>query len=296
MDIEKLKNSLEGITAKARVIMPDDAEKMLGDGILNRRTCPANLEYIKNEIELGDWIINGESIVFNTAGQCIDGKHRLLSCIETGKPITAVVVEGISQEAMITIDTGEKRNLGDMIRISGGSYCSRSAALTKLIHYAKKGTANSEAGRGRMPISKGFEVYSENLEEIELIGINYLFKQGFLKIPPSSVSYMAWILRRDDENNAFDYLQKICTGFDIDEGGIENQVRTWLFNESQRLVKPAGYRSKVMDFIIRGYLNKYKGASLEPVFMDVKTVSVIYKKYINNGVFEVSPGRLFGES
>ncbi len=71
--------------------------------------------------ERGEWQTNGDSIRFDSDGILRDGQHRLKMVIQTGIPIEAVVVRGIDPNAFITIDTGKKRNLADVLAIQGES-------------------------------------------------------------------------------------------------------------------------------------------------------------------------------
>ncbi len=71
--------------------------------------------------ERGEWQTNGDSIRFDSDGILRDGQHRLKMVIQTGVPIEVVVVRGIDPNAFITIDTGKKRNLADVLAIQGES-------------------------------------------------------------------------------------------------------------------------------------------------------------------------------
>lgn len=67
----------------------------------------------------GEWQINGDSIRFDSNGILRDGQHRLKMVVQTGTPIEVVVVRGINPDAFITMDTGKKRSLADVLSIQG---------------------------------------------------------------------------------------------------------------------------------------------------------------------------------
>lgn len=67
----------------------------------------------------GEWQINGDSIRFDSNGILRDGQHRLKMVIQTGIPIEVVVTRGIDPDAFITMDTGKKRSLADVLSIQG---------------------------------------------------------------------------------------------------------------------------------------------------------------------------------
>jgi hypothetical protein len=66
-----------------------------------------------------EWQVNGDSIRFDTDGRLRDGQHRLQMVAQTGIPIEVVVVRGIDPGSFVTIDTGKKRSLADVLAIRG---------------------------------------------------------------------------------------------------------------------------------------------------------------------------------
>lgn len=67
----------------------------------------------------GEWQTNGDSIRFDSNGILRDGQHRLKMVVQTGIPIEVVVIRAIEPEAFITMDTGKKRSLADVLSIQG---------------------------------------------------------------------------------------------------------------------------------------------------------------------------------
>jgi len=67
----------------------------------------------------GEWRTNGDSIRFDSNGILRDGQHRLKMVIQTGIPIEVIVVRSIDPDAFITMDTGKKRGLADVLSIQG---------------------------------------------------------------------------------------------------------------------------------------------------------------------------------
>ncbi len=68
----------------------------------------------------GTWMVNGDSIKFDTNDHLIDGQHRLEGVVLSGVPIWTYVVYGLPPESFVTIDIGgTPRNLGDVVKTSG---------------------------------------------------------------------------------------------------------------------------------------------------------------------------------
>jgi hypothetical protein len=66
-----------------------------------------------------EWQVNGDSIRFDSDGRLRDGQHRLQMVAQTGIAIDVVVVRGIEPGSFVTIDTGKKRSLSDVLAIRG---------------------------------------------------------------------------------------------------------------------------------------------------------------------------------
>jgi hypothetical protein len=95
----------------------------------------------------GKWKFNGAPIRFNTNGQLIDGRHRLtgyLAALQVNPnlpPFLCLVVYGIKEDAMMTIDTGRLRTVRDHLNIQGNiSTHVLSAVLRKLAYFAYEQT------------------------------------------------------------------------------------------------------------------------------------------------------------
>lgn len=98
-------------------VTPEIAREWLDTMVANRNVSATNLNAMMRAMEEGRWHTDGSPIKFNTKGHLIDGQHRLRSVINTGKAQTFLVIWGVPDEAMTTLDTGKVRNRGDILKI-----------------------------------------------------------------------------------------------------------------------------------------------------------------------------------
>lgn len=70
-------------------------------------------------MKTGRWVLNGETICFDSNGVLRDGHHRLLAIIESGVTIEVLVVRGVDPAAWYTYDQGKSRSGGDIFQIAG---------------------------------------------------------------------------------------------------------------------------------------------------------------------------------
>ena len=130
---ENIERMYPDVRVSIERITPETAEKMLATNVKNRNIKSAPLETVKEAITNDEWSLNGESIIFDKFGKLSDGQHRLMSCLKTGKPIDAVVVRGVDEEAQDTIDTGTRRQLSDYVKIDGYKNNTVVAAIGKML-------------------------------------------------------------------------------------------------------------------------------------------------------------------
>jgi hypothetical protein len=113
------------------------------------RNRPASEQTVARYVaamERGEWLVNGESIKFDTYGKLIDGQHRLTAVVRSEVPIESLVVRGLNGDAFETLDTGKNRKLPDLLALHGFVDVNNLAALTRLLYsYRYFGTVRSPA-------------------------------------------------------------------------------------------------------------------------------------------------------
>ena len=115
--VKKQNNSK--VTYLMETVTPEDAQQILKGNTNNRTVKKSLVKYFKNQIERGIWQFNGDAIRIAANGTLLDGQHRLLAVIAAKKPITTLVVRGLSTETFKTIDTGCVRTIADHLHIEG---------------------------------------------------------------------------------------------------------------------------------------------------------------------------------
>lgn len=86
-----------------------------GNRVINRQAVKTYIAQMKT----GRWVLNGETICFDSNGVLRDGHHRLLAIIESGVTIEVLVVRGVDPAAWYTYDQGKSRSGGDIFQIAG---------------------------------------------------------------------------------------------------------------------------------------------------------------------------------
>lgn len=109
-----------GETAEYVFVTPEMAVGWLALNIdRNRNMRKSRINGYVRDIQSDRWVITGEAIKFDAAGHLIDGQNRCQAIVAAGKGAWVLVVRGISEDALVVLDSGAARNTGDMLVITG---------------------------------------------------------------------------------------------------------------------------------------------------------------------------------
>lgn len=133
-----------------QTIQPLEAVQYLETVQNNRKVNRAHVTTLGNTLKDNRWMVNGESIKFaideNGNNFLIDGQHRLRAVVASDTPITTVVIEGLDPEAFVSLDSGKRRSLADVLTILDYPHPSvLSGALNILEKYYSSGIGSGGA-------------------------------------------------------------------------------------------------------------------------------------------------------
>jgi hypothetical protein len=89
----------------------------------------------------GLWMNNGQSIIFSDTNELMDGQQRCHAIVRSGQPQSCVVVRGVPRQAFVTIDSGRRRSLADVLGMEGHKYRRQLAAAGLLAFNYAAGVA-----------------------------------------------------------------------------------------------------------------------------------------------------------
>jgi hypothetical protein len=165
-------------------VTPDQADLWLHPDVnkCQRGIKQGSLQKYVWDINHDQWKENGETIKISKTGKLLDGQHRCLAIKKTGKTTRCLVVFGVDDETMTTIDKGTKRTLRDSLRMMGVANHRQVAEICQAIALL---TSKTNA-----PISDG---KCEELRAIHEEGIawaNEVF--GSAKVSAGVVASLVW--------------------------------------------------------------------------------------------------------
>jgi hypothetical protein len=88
----------------------------------NRKLKEVHIEALKHEILAGKFLITNQGIGISRNNMIIDGGHRLEALARAGyPPIKMLIVENLSAEAQLCVDTHTKRTMPDILTLARGT-------------------------------------------------------------------------------------------------------------------------------------------------------------------------------
>lgn len=121
----------DNITVEIVQVSPAMAEAWLSKNPNNRNLRKAMVEAYARDMLSGRWILNGETIKLDGAGRLLDGQHRASAVILADSTVPMIVVTGMTEDVMPTVDAGAKRTYADALKLQGEENSPTLAAVTR---------------------------------------------------------------------------------------------------------------------------------------------------------------------
>jgi hypothetical protein len=221
-------------------ISPKRAQELLGTVKLNRNVRSRHVAELARQMVNGEWDPNNPGAIgLTTSGKLLDGQHRLLAVVESGKTIRMWVAEGIPAATMTTIDTGAKRNLADVLKLRGDSSVNALSGTLRQVwtyeHYKVMG--------GRPP---GDPTHGELLRLLDgnetireiVRRVNASYSEGLPRCGPSLWGAVYYIALGVNEDDADEFMDKVTTGENLGEGDAILALRRFLMEAQGRRPPP----------------------------------------------------------
>lgn len=120
------------------LITPDVAANLLNKNIKNRKINRRKVNQYARDMINGDFQYNGHTICISNKDVLLDGQQRLTACVQTGLSFWTILVQGLDESTMTTIDSGRTRTYSDRLKIRGyTNYTFLASSLTHSCMIAK---------------------------------------------------------------------------------------------------------------------------------------------------------------
>lgn len=248
----KIYGSDQNIIAEVITISPKDATEWLRCNRSNRPIRKKHIEFLANEINSGNWQVNGQPIVIADDEQVLDGQHRLFAIIEAGKAIQSLVVYGITPAAFRTIDTGAVRTGADALFLHfqgiGSNTIKAVATATQWCHRLEQGSVFHNEKFSNSDVIEYVKAHPSLIQCAETLQ-SYPKDTRPLSIGCGTALYE--MFARKHEKNASNFMKRFYTGEDLLRSDAEYVLRNAFIRDAQRISKyPSGIRVRM---VIKGW-------------------------------------------
>lgn len=172
-------------------VTPAMAEQWLGKNTQNRGLKKGSIAKMARDLKQGAFLLNGETIKFDTSGRMLDGQNRCHSIILANVSADVFVATGLPPEVMGTIDSGDKRKFSDLLQIRGETGTYSIAAIARRGYMWDQG---SQSNTGKIVPSHtemdGWLTDNPNA----IIGAQLASRLGGLKVLPPSIIGLCYVL------------------------------------------------------------------------------------------------------
>lgn len=109
------------VQAVRTLVTPEFAAELLTRNTGNRKVIKTWVDQLAQDMTRGRWQENGETIIVSRSGKILDGQHRLLAVIKSGRPVYMLILFGISDDrkVMASIDQGKNRTVANILQMAG---------------------------------------------------------------------------------------------------------------------------------------------------------------------------------
>lgn len=206
---------------KQEKITPNKAAILLKKNPKNRDIDGAHVTYLAKQMTDGEWQDNGQTIVISDTDSLVDGQHRLMAIIESGITLMLLVVRGVEDEVIHSIDTGKARGLSDVFRLEGHASTNQKAAFTKSLHQWKTKTYHYQHGgsshkkAANLSLDGYYNLYKKHEKKVEDILLRSNSNKSLFFISRNDLSMAVFLLERVyKEKKVQEFLSFIENGGD----------------------------------------------------------------------------------
>lgn len=261
----------------------NEAKFLLNLNTNNRRKKNSRVAQYLFDINNDKFEFNGSSIVISKDGILLDGQHRLMALEQSdNKKIEVVLVTGIEEKTMSTIDIGAKRTASDVLKINNISNNSALAATVKLCleeFFMNRKKESGERSRGEKTIKETIIIPYTNEEIMQEYISNKdkydeclqfgekLYRRGVRinGLTVSTYSAFLFLLSKEDKDISKKFLEEISDGAKRSISDVALVLRNYLINETikSRRISTQSLRNLVI-YCFRKYKNNDSSCRLDP--------------------------------
>lgn len=245
-----------------KLISPILAEVLLKTNIANRKITQTHVDFLADQMRRGTYIEDtGESLKFSRTNKLLDGQHRLLAIIKSGKSYRFRIDEDLDDKIFNVIDTGRTRTTGDILSILKYK---NAAMMTSMVRFILE-YQNNRFGFSRStkyPNDLIIKFIEENPHLEDIIKSADIFYRNFRMVSPSTLAGIYYILldKGHSEQVINNFFEQYSTGLGLSSNSPVYCLRDKLIKNSYNKTKLK--TSDKISLIISAWNSYIKGRTM----------------------------------
>jgi len=249
-----------GLTTQIMEVTPETAAEWLATMAPNRNVSSGNLAALVQAMKEGRWHTDGAPIRFNKSGELIDGQHRLTALIAAETPQTFLVIWGVEDAAMTTLDTGRARTRADVLMIHDPSLANVTnvAAVVGMMVRWHKGLRNHYIRTAPISNDEVVAFYDEHKEEaLEAARHGQRLAKATGAGSGMAFGVCYWVFTHLDAEDAEFFWDRLVDGAGLEVGNPIYALREMLAREARSNTRERMRADVVVALIIKAW-NAYR--------------------------------------
>lgn len=211
-------------------VTPSLAKTYLSTNTKNRSVRLRKVASFAAMMASGQWLLTHQGIAFDMDGVLLDGQHRLMAVMESGKTVRMAVFRNVPDtkdiKAMAVIDTGTIRSNPDQLRVCYNikNSATVSAACTTIAQVLVPQSAR--VGLTPVQTKAIADIYGDRITEVL-----HVFANSFKPAVKASVIGAVALAVKVSRNSGMDFVHALATGENLKPGSPAMTLRNWLINK-----------------------------------------------------------------
>lgn len=202
-------------------LTPELAHHFLLADAINRVIHPQTVLKYAGAIERGEWVRNGECLLFTADGILVDGQHRCCAVIATGQAVETSIIVGVDADHFDKINLGLMRHAGNTMQILHMPYPHEVGAAAKLLW---------QFGRGLLD-QRGITARPSQTQLRDLLARHPSLPDSVRPASPifhlfarSQAVFIHYLLSRVDPDAATAFCTHLGSGLGLDTDGVTQPI------------------------------------------------------------------------
>ncbi len=186
-------------------VTPSLAQRWLENNENNRRIHEAKVIQYADDMRQGRWTRGADMICFGTDGTLLNGQHRLQAVVRSECTITFAVQRNTPSDAMVNIDTGVLRSVGDVLRWSNEKNADTLAAAAKLAMLYSDGRIYGNVRESSVSAAAVVAFVGDNPELRHSVTVVKRIGH-YVDCPPRVIGVAHWIIANANDAEVADHF------------------------------------------------------------------------------------------